>query len=240
MKKKAKRLGSLAVAFAMTTTTVLAAVPAPAEAAGEFTGTLASADSAKADGNVVNVSFNGGEVTGRITFLENGIFRYNVDPTGEFGEYATPNSSSHVATIQQQPDDSDEYSKPAAEVKDNEDTIEITNGTTTIVFDKDTALMSVKKGEKVVLEETAALSVGRNSTVQTLSAADNEYFYGGGTQNGRFAHKGDTIQIANTNNWVDGGVSSPNPFYWSTDGYGVLRNTFKQGSYDFESTRRIQ
>ena len=235
-KKKAKRLGSLAVAFAMTTTTVLAAVPAPAEAAGEFTGTLASADSAKADGNVVNVSFNGGEVTGRITFLEDGIFRYNVDPTGEFGEYATPNSSSHVATIQQQPDDSDEYSKPAAEVKDNEDTIEITNGTTTIVFDKDTALMSVKKGEKVVLEETAALSVGRNSTVQTLSAADNEYFYGGGTQNGRFAHKGDTIQIANTNNWVDGGVSSPNPFYWSTDGYGVLRNTFKQGSYDFEST----
>ena len=88
MKKKTKRLGSLAVAFAMTTTTVLAAVPAPAEAAGEFTGTLASADSAKADGNVVNVSFNGGEVTGRITFLEDGIFRYNVDPTGEFGEYA--------------------------------------------------------------------------------------------------------------------------------------------------------
>ena len=74
-KKKAKRLGSLAVAFAMTTTTVLAAVPAPAEAAGEFTGTLASADSAKADGNVVNVSFNGGEVTGRITFLEDGIFQ---------------------------------------------------------------------------------------------------------------------------------------------------------------------
>ena len=138
----------------MTTTAVLAAVPAPAEAAGEFTGTLTSADSAEAEGNVVNVSFNGGEVTGRITFLEDGIFRYNVDPTGEFGEYAAPNSSSHVATIQQQPDDSDEYSKPGAEVQDNGETIEITNGTTTIVFDKDTALMSVKNGENVVLRNT--------------------------------------------------------------------------------------
>ena len=73
--------------------------------------------------------------------------------------------------------------------------------------------MSVKNGGDIVLEETEALSLGRSSTVQTLAAADNEYFYGGGTQNGRFAHKGDTIQIANTNNWVDGGVSSPNPFY---------------------------
>ena len=121
-------------------------------------------------------------------------------------------------------------------MNDKGDTIEITNGTVTIVFDKDTALMSVKNGENVVLEETSALEIGDGSTVQTLAAADNEYFYGGGTQNGRFSHKGDTIRIANTNSWVDGGVSSPNPFYWSTDGYGVMRNTFKQGSYDFGST----
>ena len=38
------------------------------------------------------------------------------------------------------------------------------------------------------------------------------------------------------NNWVSGGVASPNPFYWSTNGYGVVRNTFKQGVYDFGKT----
>ena len=33
-----------------------------------------------------------------------------------------------------------------------------------------------------------------------------------------------------------GGVASPNPFYWSDAGYGVLRNTFQDGSYDFGAT----
>lgn len=234
--KRIKRWGSLALAFATVAGGITVSSPQSANAAGDFAGELTSVDSAKADGNIVNISFNGGEVQGRVTFLENGIFRYNVDPTGEFEQYAKPNSSSHVARIQQQPDDSEEYTKPEAEVNDKGDTIEITNGTVTIVFDKDTALMSVKNGENVVLEETSALEIGDGSTVQTLAAADNEYFYGGGTQNGRFSHKGDTIRIANTNSWVDGGVSSPNPFYWSTDGYGVMRNTFKQGSYDFGST----
>lgn len=234
--KRIKRWGALALAFATVAGGITVSSPQSANAAGDFTGELTSVDSAKADGNIVNISFNGGEVQGRVTFLENGIFRYNVDPTGEFEQYAKPNSSSHVARIQQQPDDSEEYTKPGAEVNDKGDTIEITNGTVTIVFDKDTALMSVKNGENVVLEETSALEIGDGSTVQTLAAADNEYFYGGGTQNGRFSHKGDTIRIANTNSWVDGGVSSPNPFYWSTDGYGVMRNTFKQGSYDFGST----
>ena len=234
--KRIKRWGSLALAFATVAGGITVSSPQSANAAGDFAGELTSVDSAKADGNIVNISFNGGEVQGRVTFLENGIFRYNVDPTGEFEQYAKPNSSSHVARIQQQPDDSEGYTKPEAEVNDKGDTIEITNGTVTIVFDKDTALMSVKNGENVVLEETSALEIGDGSTVQTLAAADNEYFYGGGTQNGRFSHKGDTIRIANTNSWVDGGVSSPNPFYWSTDGYGVMRNTFKQGSYDFGST----
>lgn len=234
--KRIKRWGSLLLAFATVTSGITVSAPLSANAAGDFTGKLAAVDSAKANGNIVDISFNEGSVKGRITFLENGIFRYNVDPTGEFEQYAKPNSSSHVARIQQQPDDSEEYTKPEAEVNDTGDTIEITNGTVTIVFDKDTALMSVKNGGNVVLEETSALEIGDNSTVQTLDAADNEYFYGGGTQNGRFSHKGDTIRIANTNSWVDGGVSSPNPFYWSTDGYGVMRNTFKQGSYDFEST----
>ena len=35
---------------------------------------------------------------------------------------------------------------------------------------------------------------------------------GGGTQNGRFVHTGETINIANESNWTDGGVASPNPF----------------------------
>ena len=189
-----KKLGTGALAFAVLFTGVAGLLPADVFAAPDsFTGQLSSVTDATVDSNkknVVHVQFNDGEVAAKITFLEDGIFRYNVDPSGEFSEYAAPNSSSHVATIQQQSDDSDEYRKPEAQVNDTGDTFEITNGTATIVFDKDTALMSVKNGGDIVLEETEALSLGRSSTVQTLAAADNEYFYGGGTQNGRFAHKG--------------------------------------------------
>ncbi len=74
----------------------------------------------------------------------------------------------------------------------------------------------------------------------TVSLRENpgEYFYGGGVQNGRFSHKGKTIAIENQNSWVDGGVASPTPFYWSTEGYGVMWHTFKKGRYDFGATRK--
>ena len=55
-------------------------------------------------------------------------------------------------------------------------------------------------------------------------------------QNGRFSHRGQRIAIENTNNWVDGGVASPTPFYWSTRGYGMMWHTFKPGLYDFGAT----
>ena len=105
-------------------------------------------------------------------------------------------------------------------------------------FDKQTGLMTVvdtKSGETVV-ESVAPVSFDKNSTTLTLKAQSGEYFYGGGVQNGRFSHKGKSIAIENTNNWVDGGVASPTPFYWSTGGYGVMWNTFKPGRYDFGAT----
>lgn len=186
-------------------------------------------------GNIVNITFNDG-LKGRITFLEDGIFRYNVDPSGEFSEYARPRSSSHVARIQAFPDDDDtHYTLPDATISETDGEYTITAGTTSIIFDKATAKMTVKKGDKVVMSEKEALTVDSTS-YQTLNASEGEDFYGGGTQNGRFVHTGKTISISNTNNWTDGGVASPNPFYWSSNGYGVMRNTFSAGSYEFGST----
>ena len=74
------------------------------------------------------------------------------------------------------------------------------------------------------------------ATTLTLSATADEQFYGGGVQNGRWTHRGTIIAIENTNNWVDGGVASPTPFYWSTAGYGVMFHTFRPGSYDLCAT----
>jgi hypothetical protein len=80
------------------------------------------------------------------------------------------------------------------------------------------------------------LSFDAKSTTLCLSAQPEDCFYGGGGQNGRYAHNGTVIAIENTNNWTDGGVASPTPFFWSTAGYGILWHTFAPGKYDFGAT----
>ena len=234
MKKRQKQILTGSMAFVMTFTTAASMLPADVFAAPEeFRGQLSSVTDAKEDGNVVYVEFNDGAVEAKITFLEDGIFRYNVDPTGDFSKYAKPRSESHKGRIQQRPDESDEYSHPSAKVTEDDENVTITAGTTSIVFDKDTALMTVKNGDQVVMQEKKPLRINDSSTVQTLVKQDSEDFFGGGTQNGRFVHTGESINIVNESGWTDGGVASPNPFYYTTGGYGVLRNTFADGWYDF-------
>lgn len=107
-----------------------------------------------------------------------------------------------------------------------------------VAIDRGTGLLSIinaKTGETVV-RELQPVAFEKNKTTLTFDTRADEYFYGGGVQNGRFSHKGKAIAIENTNNWVDGGVASPNPFYWSTRGYGLLWHTFKPGTYDFGAT----
>lgn len=119
-----------------------------------------SATVSQSASNVVDIDFADG-IKGRITFLEDGIFRYNVDPKGEFSDYATPRSKSHTAKIQAQPDTSDTYSKPSATVADKGDTIEITGGKATVILDKATGKMSIKSGDRVVVSESASSTLIR-------------------------------------------------------------------------------
>ncbi len=84
-----------------------------------------------------------------------------------------------------------------------------------------------------VMEQVEPVAFGDGSVTLKLKENPDEYFYGGGVQNGRFSHKGRAIAIENQNSWTDGGVASPNPFYWSTGGYAIMWHTFKKGVYDF-------
>lgn len=89
---------------------------------------------------------------------------------------------------------------------------------------------------KVVIEETSPVLFKKNKATLTLKGNPEEYFFGGGVQNGRFSHAGKIIAIENQNSWTDGGVASPAPFFWSTQGYGFMWHTFMKGSYDFGAT----
>lgn len=123
-------------------------------------------------------------------------------------------------------------------ISEDANTATVSTSRVSLSIDKQTGLFSLTNAQtgEVVINETAPINFEKGKTTLTFSTTANEYFFGGGVQNGRFSHKGQLIAIENTNNWVDGGVASPTPFYWSTRGYGLLWHTFKPGTYDFGAT----
>lgn len=104
-----------------------------------------------------------------------------------------------------------------------------------LVFDKYSTLFVIKNQTtgKIVVRSIEPIAFEKTKVTIQLEEKNNEFFFGGGVQNGRFTHKGKVIAIENQNSWTDGGVASPNPFYWSTNGYAFMWHTFKKGSYDF-------
>lgn len=123
---------------------------------------------------------------------------------------------------------------------DNDGEIAISTSKVRISFDKQTSLFKLLRlsDNSVVTESVSPLEFTSKNVTISLKEGKDEYFYGGGVQNGRFSHKGKIIAIENTNNWTDGGVASPTPFYWSTAGYGVMWHTFAMGKYDFGATEQ--
>ncbi|XP_026748498.2 uncharacterized protein LOC113509377 [Galleria mellonella] len=174
----------------------------------------------------------------RLYILNSHVFRYYMSPTGEFLDYPKPNNPTDKARINiKSVDDYDKTIFEKSFVEDTETFYIVHTNKIDILFDKIKGTMSVrdKRTNKIVLIEQEPLSYGDNKATQILLQNNDEFYFGGGMQNGRFTHKGKIIEIVNSNNWIDGGVSSPCPFYWSTFGYGVLRNTWEPGVYDFGS-----
>ncbi len=163
-----------------------------------------------------------------LDFYGDNIFRMFQDNNG--GILRDPQAEPEARILADQP-----RKECRLTVTDEAGTVTIGTGRIEVKFDKGTALMTVTDltTGTVALEETAPVDFQKGKTVVTLREHPQEYFYGGGVQNGRFSHKGKTIAIENQNSWTDGGVASPNPFYWSTRGYGIMWHTFKKGEYDF-------
>ncbi len=84
--------------------------------------------------------------------------------------------------------------------------------------------------------ELKPLAIDSLATVQTLDSDRFERFYGGGQQNGAYEFNGELMEISYSGGWEEGDRPSPAPFYMSSRGYGVLRNTWADGVYDFRSS----
>ncbi|XP_045762304.1 oligosaccharide 4-alpha-D-glucosyltransferase-like [Maniola jurtina] len=184
------------------------------------------------------IKFETGEKA-RLNILNDHVFRYYMEPSGEFLEYPEPMNPDDVAkmTVKTAVD----YGYAAFKESTLVDLVAhyiVQTRNILIVLDKIRGTMKVHNTitDKEVLSETKPLSYIECQSTQCLHQREDEYFFGGGMQNGRFTHKGEVIQILNSNDWTDGGVTSPCPFYWSSYGYGVFRNTWQPGVYDFGDT----
>ena len=109
----------------------------------------------------------------------------------------------------------------------------LTTDSIQVKVDTRTGALTIEKDGKPIVEQLGGADFGKKGVSVAFRQSPTDYFYGGGCQNGRFSHKEQVIKIVNDNNWTDGGVASPNPFYWSTRGYGLMWHTFAPGEYDF-------
>ena len=164
-----------------------------------------------------------------VDFYADNIFRFFRDGNGGIPE--KPKANPEAEILVQNP-----RRKTEITISETDVNVSAASKSIKVSFDRTTGLMTVStldSGNKPVIQECRAASFGKHDASMFLKENDNEFFYGGGVQNGRFSHKGKLIKIENQNSWTDGGVASPAPFFWSTAGYGAMWYTFKKGEYDF-------
>lgn len=207
--------------------TLVAAAPALAATANDVTGIRrinnTTAEVTLSDGHTLTVDFYGPT-----------IFRLFQDNSG--GIVRDPEASPEAKILTNNP----RRDVGQLTVSSDDQKVSVSTANVRVDFAKKGALVSVTdlRRQQTVVSQTEPTLFERGKTTLTLSQQPNEWFYGGGVQNGRFSHRGEKIDIVNTNSWTDGGVCSPAPFYWSTGGYAVMCHTFKQGAYDFGKTRK--
>ncbi len=170
-----------------------------------------------------------GALKARADFLANGQLRLQADPSGSFSDPAGS------AIVREQ---------PARQTR----TTSFDAGAYYGVRSPDAVLRVYKKPLRFGLykpdnrtriwQEDKPLRWSTSGMRQSLARGADEQFFGGGEQNGSFAHRDRTMYVANNFGWNEGGYNNSQPFYLSSAGYGVYRNTFAPGVYDFGSPVR--
>lgn len=200
-------------------------------------GAVTSVEADATNANVFNVTYETGQ-KGQLSFYNDHVVRYHVvEGNAEFKETPEPSRADRPASIVTKAL-KDYPTGTTANLTTTDKEYTIQTDRVELRLNKEHSLLTIvdRKDNKVVVKETAPIEFAGDTSTQTLASDTTSQYFGGGTQNGRFTHKGEVINIVNENKWTDKGVASPNPFYWTTQGYGVLRHTFKPGQYDFEKT----
>ncbi|GAA5494893.1 hypothetical protein Rhal01_01058 [Rubritalea halochordaticola] len=170
----------------------------------------------------------------KVAFYRDDVFRILAAPGGKFEDPKNDADKAQILLPEIKQD-------AKVTVKETDTQITFTTSKLVLTLNKADSTFSLKNAAgKELWKEVTPLDIEEKLTVQTLDTSKDESFFGGGQQNGYFTHKGTKIEIRADGNWNEGGKPNPAPFYMSDRGYGVLRNTFSPGHYDFTAADSIK
>ncbi|MFF5970341.1 TIM-barrel domain-containing protein [Streptomyces sp. NPDC012769] len=214
--------------------TVLGLVAALVAALLSLGGPVAPASAASA-GNATGVTRSGNTFTiststaakARVVVARQDIFRIWLSPRGTF----TDDPAGNALAI-----DTD-FGAVTASVADAGAYYRISTPAMNIRVNKSPLRFSVYRADNTTLvwQEAQPLSWTGSQTSQYLAQGADEQFYGTGLRLGEWALRGKTVPVSVSNTWKENTNASPAPFYMSTNGYGVMRNTWAPGSYSFNA-----
>lgn len=165
-----------------------------------------------------------GQAEARVSFVTPETFRLELAPDGHF----TDPTGKDIVLRQGPP--------PATRWKDKGDRYELSTAAVTLRAYKSPLRFALHRADgSRIWAETKGLTWAADKTTQTLARGADEQFYGAGMQNGRgnTSHRGKTVEVGVDYDWDDGGHPNSVPFYLSSAGYGVYRNTYAPGTYSF-------
>lgn len=193
-----------------------------AQAADEPATTVGDVTDFAADGSVYRLT--AGKAVARVSFVSAETFRLELAPRGEF----TDPTGKDIVLPQGAP--------PRTKWADKGDRYELRTSKVTLRAYKSPLRFALYRADGTqIWAESKGLSWTKDATTQSLARSADEQFYGAGMQNGRgnTSHRGKKVEVSVDYNWDDGGHPNSVPFYLSSEGYGVFRNTYAPNTYDF-------
>ncbi|MFD0265153.1 TIM-barrel domain-containing protein [Streptomyces sp. NPDC127106] len=203
---------------------ILPASAAPAPAPATASATAGDVTGFSRSGNTFTVTASSG-AKARVVIARADIFRLWLSPDGTFTH--DPAGSDLAVTT--------DFGPVGAGWTDAGSHYRITTGSLNIRVNKTPLKFSVYRADNstLVWEESRPTAWTGSRTTQYLTRGADEQFYGTGLRLGEWALRGKTVPVAVDNTWRENDNASPAPFYMSTNGYGVMRNTWTPGSYGF-------
>jgi alpha-glucosidase len=187
----------------------------------------ADLDTYSINGSVIDLRTEEGALI-RVSFLDDNIFRIQAT-AGDEPDNEGSGTASIVLPF--------EGKAVAVSARDNGDHHTFYTSKLEFVVHRSPLRMELHRvgQESALWRELKPLHLSREAATQTLASDPGERIFGGGQQNGVFEFKGRLMEISYSGGWEEGDRPSPAPFYMSDRGYGVLRNTWTDGVYDFRS-----